>query len=868
MNAKTKEKHTIFLIPHTHYDAIWVFTKEDYFYINISFILEKVVDLIEKTNYKFLIEQTFLLEEIEKKYPKLFLKIANYIKQGKIEIADGEYLMADTMMPNGETLIREIYFGKKYAKEKFGIDVPVMWQADSFGLNSQLPQIYKKSGYKYVAFRRGAEYKKPSEFLWQGLDNTNILAHWMPLGYRAGFDLSELNKNYKKLKKLSATKCVLMPSGSGVTMPQPETIDFVKKWNKNHRNEEMKIATPIEFFKNLEKKIKQENIDLKIRKGEMYCGKYSEVFPDCCSSRMWIKQGLFKYENSMLGLEKFAAISYLLGNVYPYDELTNCWKKILFIAFHDVIPGTGIDECYLEVKQYFEYLFATSRHFGNNIFHSIINKELMNNKYENDEKDIIVFNPLSWNVKNWTEIELNFDKGKIKEIIALESKEQEIDIELIKLIRFEDNSIKYAKIGFIADVPAIGYRTYKILQKKSKKKFLEKSLNDENFIKIKANTIKNKFFTINVNHSSGLIDIINCKNKIKANQIVIEEENGDLYYHKQSFDKAIKTEDGEGIKYGAFRVESFQINESKIRAVIDIKVNYFSLRWPYRLVNKRNPLLWRQKSLICKKKIIIYKDIPRIDFITNIENKHPKARIRLKFSTNTNSKKYFCGTQFGVIERKTNQADYKEKEKWKEKPNGEFPALGWLDYPLEKNGLTIINKGIPQAQVQNGNINLTLLRSVSMVSSDGKTGPAIPTPDAEELKKYTFKYSLYPHKENWKNALSYRHALEFNTDLIGFQLKENTNLPYKKSFLKIEPQNIILSAMKKSDDGNGVILRFYETQGEKTKATITLYKKPKSVKYVNILEQEDKNIKNALNIKDNKIILDVNAFEIICLEIS
>ncbi|MEA1957032.1 MAG: glycoside hydrolase, partial [Euryarchaeota archaeon] len=161
--GKEEEKDTIYLVPHTHYDAIWVFTKENYFYINMLLILKEVVGLIEKTDYKFLIEQTFLLEETEKRYPELFSRITKCIKECKIEIADGEYLMADTMLPEGETLIREILVGKRYAKEKFGVDVPVMWQADSFGLNAQLPQIYKKSGYRYVAFRRGASKKKPSK---------------------------------------------------------------------------------------------------------------------------------------------------------------------------------------------------------------------------------------------------------------------------------------------------------------------------------------------------------------------------------------------------------------------------------------------------------------------------------------------------------------------------------------------------------------------------------------------------------------------------------------------------------------------------------------------------------------------------------
>ncbi|HIP62967.1 MAG TPA: glycoside hydrolase, partial [Archaeoglobus profundus] len=181
------EKDIIYLVPHTHYDAIWIFTKEDYFYINIDVILKKVVEIMEKSkDYKFVIEQVYLLEEVERRYPELFNKIKELIKQGRIEIADGEYVMADTMLPQEETLIREILYGKRYVKKKFGVDVRVMWVADSFGLNAQLPQIYRKCGYKYVAFRRGCPEIKPSEFLWEGLDGTRIIAHFFPLGYRAG----------------------------------------------------------------------------------------------------------------------------------------------------------------------------------------------------------------------------------------------------------------------------------------------------------------------------------------------------------------------------------------------------------------------------------------------------------------------------------------------------------------------------------------------------------------------------------------------------------------------------------------------------------------------------------------------------------
>ena len=867
-SGKTEEKDTIYLVPHTHYDAIWVFTKEDYFYINLMLILKEVVELLEKTDYKFLIEQTFLLEELEMRYPELFSKVAKYIKEGKIEIAGGEYLMADTMLPNGETLVREIMVGKRYVKEKFGVDVPVMWQADSFGLNAQLPQIYKKSGYKYVAFRRGVAKRKPSEFIWQGLDGTGILAHWMLLGYRAGLDLTQLAESHDKLKEVAATSHILMPSGSGVTMPQPETVEVVKAWNeKRGEVAEMKIATPGEFFEALEKEVEDLNLEVEVRKGEMYSGKYSEVFPNCCSSRMWIKQGLHDYESWLLCCERWGAISYLLSGYYPSDEFRDCWRKNLFIAFHDVVPGTGMDRGYDEARQYFGFLKTKMITLCPRILSMIIEAESEEDEGGVESGDIIVFNSLSWEVRNWIEMELNFDKGKVIAIKGLKSGEEEIDVEVIKFARYEDDSLRSAKIGFVPTVPALGYKLYRILERAPKRYRYE-----PNYIMIRGNTIENSFFGVEVDPATGLVDVIQGDREriCTANELVLEEETGDLYYHRQTLDIPLKTEKGEGVKYGSFRVENFWINKSPLRRVINVETNYFSLRWPYRLTEKMEPLIWRHKFLECRKKIIVYKDIPRIDFITHVEDKHPKSRLRVRFSTDIESSAYSCGSQFGVVSRPTDQWSYKPEEEWVEEPCGVFPSIGWLDYSDGKKGLTVIHRGIPENEVRDGDIYLTLLRSVLMLSSDGKTGPAIPVPNAQELKRYVFRYSIYPHEGDWREASSYKHAYEFNSDLDAVQLSDGVKLPLKRSFLKIEPESVVLSALKRAEDGDGdgdrVIMRFYETKGKETNAEITLFREPKAVKVVNLLEEDDEGVEKELKKAGERIELKMKPFEIVTLK--
>jgi len=226
-----------------------------------------------------------------------------------------------------------------------------------------------------------------------------------------------------------------MPSGSGVTLPQPEASEAISKWNrKKNQSAKLIMATAREFFEALEK----ENIQFNVKSGEMYSGKLSEVFPDCTSSKMWIKQRTKEYENLLLVLERWNAVCSLqlpdndsdgdvgISNVgtYSSDSLSSSdsksyrikqfWRKLLFIAMHDALPGTGIDEVYKEIKEIFKDTTVA-------INQSIVDCLQKLSKTINSNYDFVVFNSLPWNVNNWAEIALEFQKGKVNRICHIES---------------------------------------------------------------------------------------------------------------------------------------------------------------------------------------------------------------------------------------------------------------------------------------------------------------------------------------------------------------------------------------------------------------------------------------------------------------
>ena len=94
-------------------------------------------------------------------------------------------------------------------------------------------------------------------------------------------------------------------------------------------------------------------------------------------------------------------------------------------------------------------------------------------------------------------------------------------------------------------------------------------------------------------------------------------------------------------------------------------------------------------------------------------------------------------------------------------------------------------------------------------------------------------------------------------------IKSKGNFPYQFSFIEVKPENIILSALKKAEDSEEVILRLFETKGETTDGEIDLFQKPISVKRVNLLEEEEGEIECG----DKTISLQVKPFEIVSLKV-
>ncbi len=828
---------TIYLVPHSHYDVVWAFNQEDYLHIH-EIILKKALQMIKDSDFRFVVEQTYLLEQIEYRDPDLFVEIKEAVSAGKLEIVDGQYLMPDPMIPYGEVLVREILFGKQYCGKKLGVEVTVAWASDGFGLNAQMPQLYRKSGYRWLVFRRGLPKsigERVSEFIWEGLDGSQIVAHWMPLGYRAGLELDKWEENYEKLSQLATTSHVLMPCGSGGALPQEDIPERVAEWNQTHNAPKMVITTPRHFFETFDK----EQNELITYKGELYSSELENIFPDVVSSRIRLKLAIRHCENSIILSEKLATLAWLHGKTFPTDLMRDLWERMLFLAFHDVVPSCGIDEIYHEAWEYIKDVKQLSQ---------MLIRDSIDHLVEDDTHGsaIVVFNPNNWETMDWVEVEVKLGAGWSKEPgIALNGRE--IASQAVEVGRWDDGSVRRAKVGFMATVPSLGYRVYQITRK------------DKHFkstTRVRDKEIITKFFKLSVDRQTGILQVFNNDGVkiLEGNEVIIDEEIGDLYFHESKLNKHIGAEGGGGIRFGAFKREGFDIQKAPLRTVITFRESFYCLRWPYYLIEKYEPMLYRHKSVDICKRVIVYERIPRIDFVTTLNLQQSHVRIRLKFDTCMVAPVYTRQTQFGVLElplARTLETGVK------------IPSLTWITAEEGDRGLAFMTHGVPINEIKGGEIYCTLLRSVSVLSADGVSGPLVPTPEAMELGEHHYSYSIYPYTGNWKQAEIHRCGSEFSQTLLALQVD---TAPYNKEYrdFSLEPDNVIVSALKIAEKDDAIILRFFETKGESCHALLSLPPQIKAARWVNLLEEEG----SELSIENGKIAMDVNPFEIVTLKLS
>jgi alpha-mannosidase len=244
---------------------------------------------------------------------------------------------------------------------------------------------------------------------------------------------------------------------------------------------------------------------------------------------------------------------------------------------------------------------------------------------------------------------------------------------------------------------------------------------------------------------------------------------------------------------------------------------------------------------------------PRLDLQVEFDNHARDHRLRLIFPSDIQTSSSHADAQFAVIRRPI-QIHPVSEEAWVEDAPRTFPQQGWLDLSDGSRGLCLINQGLPEYEVldtERREIAITLLRSVAYLGAGTEmraavigAGPNVPTPGAQIQRKLTYHLSIFPHSGEWHTAEVWRQAQAHNLPprsatfgmIKNYPVAPGTR-PARQSFLAVTGKNAILSAFKKAEVGDSLLLRLYNPSPSATHAEILPPFAPAQARLADLAEQ-------------------------------
>jgi len=798
------QQFNIRIVGNSHIDMAWLWPWTETVEV-VRNTFQSVLDLMrEYPDFKFTMSSARTYEWMQEKYPDLFQQIEQRVKEGRWEVIGGMWVEPDLNMPDGESLVRQILVGKNYFQKNFGVDVKIGWNPDSFGYNYQLPQIYKKSGMNYFVTQKllwaheftTFPYKL---FWWQAPDGSRLLTYF-PHDYAGGIDAVPLATDVSMWMpsiygKSIADKPEMMhlygvgDHGGGPTRIMLDHAEQLMAQDTVFPKLEFGFAR--DFFRDMEKKL--PGMQVPTWDGELYFAYHRGVFTTQAETKRRIRQA----EETVLNAEKFASLATLYGRRYPQDEMELTWKRLLFDHFHDIMPGSGIAVNYLDAKRNLENVERAA----NDVTRGSLREIGAHVNTQGDGVPVMVFNSLSWPRTEVTEVEAQL-AAPSRQIEVADSNGKPAEIQLLSM----DAETHRARFLLLSKTPSFGYQTYFV-------RAATTAPAGHSMLKASSDTLENEFIRLQINPQTGCMTSLVDKRSGTEALAPAETDTGgskpstcgnllQTFVDKpKQWDAWNIDADFEKQHWDLDKADEVKLVESgPLGAVIQVK-NHF------------------QNSTFVRD-ITLYAGVPRVDVKMQADWHEKHILLKVAFPLSAHNDKATFEIPFGSIERPTTRNNPAEQAQF------EVPAQRWADISDAKHGFSLLNDCKYGYDAKGNVLRLSLLRS-----------PEWPDPHADE-GPHEFTYSLYPHGAGWKEALTIRRGYELNYKLISRRLeKHQGSLAAEHSFLQAQPDNIIVTALKRAEDENALILRFYEWAGQDGEVTLQLPPGAQSATETNLMER-------------------------------
>jgi alpha-mannosidase len=768
INAWMKQ-FTVRLVGNAHIDMAWLWPESETVGVVRDTFNTALQLMNEYPGFTYTQSSVQDYQWLHDRYPAEFREIQKRVKEGRWELVGGMWVEPDLNMPDGESLVRQILIGNRFFKQQFGRETNIGWNPDTFGYSWQLPQIYKRSGFDTFVTQKMSwnettvfPYKL---FWWQSPDGSKVLTYFPhtyngttePVGLANDIATYAPSTHFPQIMQLYGVG----DHGGGPT--RQELDEAVRLENPSTVFPKAEFSTARSFFDDVEKSLNSGGLKLPTWNSELYL----EYHRGCYTTQSETKKQIRHNEEQLENAEKFAGLSFVtVKNPYSNTQFEGIWKKVLFDDFHDIMPGSGVGNNYVEALR---NLNEASLESGE-ILDGSLNSLTANIDTRGAGDPFVIFNPLSWDRTEPVTVDVHTPAQGLQ----LEATDATGKPLLSQVVSVDGATHRTRLQVMVKEVPSLGYAVIHVAPVAHVPTVVST-------LKVEGTTIENEFFKVKIDPTTGCVTSLVSKPDHK--EAVAPGGCGNLL---QTFVDLPAKQDAWEIDFSGKSWDLKQPEEVKVaengpeRAVV-------------RITNK-----FQSSDFV--RELIVQPGVPRIDVHTKVNWHESHILLKVGFPVNVQATKATFEIPYGTIDRPTTRNTPAEKAQF------EVPAERWGDISDANQGFSLLNASKYGYDAVGNVIRLSLLRSPTMPAPDGRIA---------DQGYHEFTYALYPHGGDWKAGGAMRQGWELNFPLKGVEVQTHSgSWPQKRSFVEVEPANVIVTALKKAEDSDDLIFRFYEFEGK------------------------------------------------------
>jgi alpha-mannosidase len=735
---------------------------------------------------------------LKRDYPDLYARVRARVAEGHFEAAGAMWLESDCNLVSGEALVRQILYGQRFLGEEFGRRGDVLWLPDAFGYSAALPQIMLKSGLRTFMTTKlswSETNRIPADtFRWRGLDGSEVLAHFIttpsltptpPLDhtdtYNGVLTVPAVLGVWQRYREKARNQELLLAFGfgDGGAGPNRQQIELARALQHLPGLPEVRFGRADEYFARLHERVWGDPA-LPIWDGELYLEYHRGTY----TTQAWLKRAHRQNEARLLLAELVDAWRYARNPERAPDvreHLDDAWRTLLLHEFHDILPGSSIGEVYADAREAMAALEARLETLIGDGLRAIAPAGGL------PKGSWLVFNPSPWPHDALIELSWSAETPRIWGYGDAQT-QQPVATQVSR--RAGDPKLLIAA----PELPGYGYR---FLQPVPEFAALDEApFPAEMAAHASERTLENQHVHIELNEQGEIISFVD--RRVAGGRELVPP--GAVANELQLFDDRPRDFDAWDIDAGYER-KRYPLGAASIAVVED-----GPLRATVRVTR-------RVLESTITQDISLGHAQPRVDIATRIDWHEQHLLLKVAFPLDLRATRATYEVAYGAVERATHRNTSWDQARF------EVPAHRWADLSEADYGVSLLNDGRYGHDVRDNVLRLSLLRS-----------PTAPDPTADQgLHEVT--YSLFPHLGDWRTGGTVAAAYALNRvawavpitgELLGSEHEGIPTIAPERGFCSAEPANVVVEAVKRAEDGDGLIVRLYEAHGARVTAHITV----------------------------------------------